>query len=197
MNINIRLLKAAAMFASKEETRYYLKGVAVQAGPRGVYLVSTDSHRLLAFRQSADDTPPVDIIIPADVIARIKLDRHVEDATLTRDGDTQWRIDYCGTAISFAPIDGTFPDWRRIVPRKVDGCVAQFDPAYVGDFAKVAKALGLSNTRVVIGHNGQGPALVSFGDDVDGFGVLMPMRAPSGVEVPAWLDAPASVEKAD
>ena len=189
MNINIRLLKAAAMFASKEETRYYLKGVAVQAGPRGVYLVATDGHRMLAFRQSADDTPPVDIIIPADVIARIKPDRHVEDATLTRDGDTQWRIDYCGTAISFAPIDGTFPDWRRAVPKETTGEMAQFDPAYVGDFAKVAKALG-ANPRadVKIAHNGRGPALVTFGDDIDGFGVLVPTRANFGSTV--WQTAP-------
>ena len=189
MNLNIRLLKAAALAASKEQTRYYLNGVAVQAGPRGSFLVATDGHRLLAFRQSADDTPPVDIIIPADVIAGIKLNKHVDDATLTRESDTHWRIEYCGTAISFAPIDGTFPDWRRVVPKETTGELAQFDPAYVGDFAKVAKALGTNaKAGVKISHNGGGPALVTFGDDIDGFGVLMPTRANYGSTI--WQTAP-------
>lgn len=189
MNLNIRLLKAAALAASKEQTRYYLNGVAVQAAPRGLYLVATDGHRALAFRQSGDALPEVNIIIPADIIAGIKLNKHIDEATLTRESDTHWRIDYCGTATIFAPIDGTFPDWRRIVPKETSGETAQFDPAYVGDFARVAKALGANaKAGVKIAHNGQGPALVTFGDDIDGFGLLMPTRANYGSTV--WQTAP-------
>ena len=189
MELNIRLLKAAALAASKEETRYYLKGVSVQAGPRGLYLIATDGHRALAFRQSGDALPEVNIIIPADIIAGIKLNKHIDEATLTRESDTHWRIDYCGTAVTFAPIDGTFPDWRRIVSKETSGALAQFDPAYIGDFAKVAKVLG-SNARagVRMAHNGDGPALVTFGDDIDGFGLLMPTRASYGSTV--WQTAP-------
>ena len=189
MQLNIRLLKAAAIVASKEQVRYYLNGVAVQAGPRGLYLVAMDGHRALAFRQTGDALPEINIIIPVDIIAGIKLNKHIDDATLTRESDTHWRIDYCGIATIFAPIDGTFPDWRRIVPKETSGALAQFDPAYIGDFAKVAKVLG-SNARagVKIAHNGQGPALVTFGDDIDGFGLLMPTRANYGSTV--WQTAP-------
>jgi len=188
MELNLKLLKVAALVASKEETRYYLKGVAVQAGPRGAYIVATDGHRALAFRQSGDALPEINIIIPADIIAGIKLNKHIDEATLTRESDTHWRIDYCGTATIFAPIDGTFPDWRRIVPKETSGETAQFNPAYVGDFAKVAKALGRGEPCVKMAHNGQGPALVTFGDDVDGFGLLMPTRANYGSTI--WQTAP-------
>lgn len=176
MELNIKLLKAAAIATSTDKTRFYLSGVAVQAGDTGVYIVATDGHRALAFRQSSEAHAPVDIIIPTDIIAGIKASKYVEIAELTRESDTRWRIEYCGAAISFAPIDGTFPDWRRIVPNEVSGELAQFDPAYIGDFAKVAKALKKSAGCVTIHHNGTGPALVSFDDDIDGFGLLMPRR---------------------
>jgi len=189
MELNIRLLKATAIVASKEETRYYLKGVAVQAGPRGAFLVAIDGHRALAFRQSGDELLETNIIIPADIIAGIKLNKHVETAELTQENENRWRIEYCGTFIVFAPIEGTFPDWRRIVPKETSGELAQFDPSYVGDFAKVAKALGANaKAGVKISHNGDGPALVTFGDDIDGFGLLMPTRANYGSTI--WQTAP-------
>jgi DNA polymerase-3 subunit beta len=189
MEINLRLLKAANLAASKEQVRYYLQGVAVQADAKGSYLVATDGHRLLAFRQSGAcyGGDPIDIIIPSDIIAGIKLNKHIETAELTRESDNAWRLDYCGTSIIFAPIDGTFPEWRRVVPETTDGAPAQFNPAYVGDMAKVKKALGASICGIA--YNGQGPALITFGPDVDGFGVLMPMRVKADIPTvkPAWV----------
>ena len=191
MELNIRLLKAAALAVSKKETRYYLKGVAVQADAKGSYLIATDGHRLLAFCQSREcyGGEPVNIIIPADILAGIKLNKHVEIAELTQESESRWRIEYCGTSIVFAPIDGTFPDWRRIAPKETSGELAQFDPAYIGDFAKVTKALGLGPTAFA--YNGDGPALVTFGDGIDGFGVLMPMRIKREIPTrpPAWATA--------
>jgi DNA polymerase-3 subunit beta len=188
MEINIRLLKAANLAASKEQVRYYLQGVAVQADARGSYLVATDGHRLLAFRQSAaaHENDAISIIIPSDIIAGVKLNKHIETAELSQDSDKAWRLDYCGTSIIFAPIDGTFPEWRRIVPETTNGKPAQFNPAYVGDMAKVMKALGASICGIA--YNGEGPALITFGDGVDGFGVLMPMRVKADIPTgkPFW-----------
>lgn len=186
MDLNIRLLKAAAIATSKEETRYYLKGVAIQSDEKGAYIVATDGHRLIAFRQSEEGGESVSIIIPNDIVAGIKLNKNIETAELTRESATHWRINYCGTSISFAPIDGTFPDWRRIIPSETDGRPAQFNPTYIGDFAKVKKALGVNT--FAIAYNGDGPALVTFGDGVDGFGVIMPMRINTTIPTrkPSW-----------
>lgn len=191
MELNIKLLKAAALATSKEETRYYLKGVAVQADAKGVFLVATDGHRALVFRQAAEcyGGEPINIIIPNNIISGIKLNKHVDLAELTQDSPTHWRLEYCGTSVVFSPIDGTFPDWRRIVPKETNGELAQFNPSYVGDMGKVAKALGQSDAAVAIAHNGESPALITFGDDVDGFGVLMPTRA--NYRSTVWDKAPA------
>lgn len=188
MKLNVKYLKAAAIVASKEETRYYLKGVAVQAGDKGAFIVATDGHRAMAFRQSSEAQAPVDIIIPADIIAGIKPNKYDERAELTQESENRWRIDYCGTSIVFSPIDGTFPEWRRVVPKEISGETAQFNPAYVGDFAKVAKALAAEGDCVKIAHNGGRPALVTFGDAIDGFGLLMPTRATGST---VWDSAPS------
>lgn len=188
MKLNIRLLKAAAVAASKEETRYYLKGVCLQADEKsGVILIATDGHLLLAFRQSETwEGEPINVIIPGDVIASIKLHKYHDKGELTQDGD-RWSLEYAGApGITFRMIDGTFPDWRRIVPNEYDGRQATFNPKYYGDFAKVAKVLDKSENCVSINHNGGDPALVSFGSDVDGFGVIMPLRNRENVTKPEW-----------
>jgi DNA polymerase-3 subunit beta len=181
MQINVNYLKAAAIVASKEAVRYYLNGVAIQANDKGVFIVATDGHRACVFRQSKTGTP-LDIIIPLAAINALKTKE--DTVELRKINDVQYMIGN----IAFEPIDGTFPDWRRIVPKETSGEIAQFDPAYVGDFAKVAKALN-KGASVLISHNGYSASLVSFGPDVDGFGLLMPKMRHGQVVVntaPSW-----------
>lgn len=183
MKINVNYLKAAAIVASKEAVRYYLNGVAIQANDKGVFIVATDGHRACVFRQSeAHDSAPIDIIIPSSAINALKTKEDTVD--LRKINDTQYMIGN----IAFEPVDGTFPDWRRIVPKETSGETAQFNPAYVGDFAKVAKALN-KGASVLIAHNGYSASLVSFGPDIDGFGLLMPKMRHGQVIVntaPSW-----------
>ena len=186
MQVNIRFMKAAVIAASNEHTRYYLNGVSVQSDESNLFYVATDGTKLVALRQDHDGTA-VNIIIPTDIIAGIKLDRRKGDiGVLTRDGETAWRLEYAGKSIIFAPIDGAFPDWRRVVPREYSGKAAVFNPEIYGSFAKIAKALGVSPGVVSILQNGDGPALIGFGETVDGFGVIMPKRSNTPA-LPAWF----------
>ncbi len=170
MKLNVNYLKAAVLAVSKEETRYYLKGVAIQANETGVFIVATDGHRAVAFRQPETyDDAPIDIIIPSDTVNALKTKEDIVD--LLKINDTQYMIGN----IAFAPVDGTFPEWRRIVPKEPSGEIAQFNLSYMGDFAKIAKTLG-KGTPTRVAHNGGAAALITFGPDVDGFGLLMPMR---------------------
>jgi len=155
------ILKAAMLCASNEPTRYYLNGVYMDA--RG-YAVSTDGHRL--FMAKIDAWEGDSYIIPNEALKRV----------LT--GNKKLQIDVSSTAIdglTYTPIDGTFPDWARVVPQQCDGTIADFNPAYIGDIAKVAKALGFKNGIAKICHNGNAPALVLF-QRKDCFMVQMPMR---------------------
>lgn len=179
MLIATDLLKAALVCASSEETRYYLRGIHLSTSG---HMVTTDGHRMFVARLA--DKPAADVIVPyADVVAALKLAggraKEIEiDLTANRIGQ-----------ISFTPVDGTFPDWRRVVPTGLEvpsatdpsdnAAHVHFDHRYVGDFAKMAAILcGKATMAQSVLHptSASNPALVTFGDRADCFGVLMPVR---------------------
>ena len=168
------LLKAAVLFTSKEETRFYLKGVSIQATIATVKVAATDGHRLFVARICQEEnTEAFSIIIPTDTIATATKGAKYPLA-LSKLSDTQWRL---GDTI-FTPIDGTFPAYERIVPTSVSGETAQYNPEYIAALGKANKLLGGSNTAT-IGYNGKDPALVT-GDGYkahNSIAVIMPMRS--------------------
>lgn len=130
-------------FISKEETRYYLNGVCVE--PAASVAVATEGHILAARRFSPDEFAAVDAgaadwIIPVDSkIARAKAKGWLKDrphwlvvdrpdpasravtlyAVAGGDAGDALQIPREGI-LAMAPaelIDGTFPDWRRVLPR--------------------------------------------------------------------------------
>lgn len=107
-------------FVSSEETRYYLNGVCLEIGHKDdgmVRAVATDGHRL-ASRQH-DLPKPVQsreaIIVPRFAVAAV--------LALTGDAEVEMSIGsgkadfrFGRTVLRTKLIDGTFPDWRRVVP---------------------------------------------------------------------------------
>ena len=191
MIINLKALKAVALFCSKDETRYYLKGVNLQFRSDHVIMCATNGHMLSVIKQDfADplDSAIPDTIVPIELIDRIKLHRATDYAELYVDG-RRVSITYMGATYQDGSIDGSFPDFRRVIPQTVSGETAQFDPQYVTIFAK-AKAMlsGIKTPLVPISHNGLSPALMDWVqcDDthVSGFGVLMPLRNKETLSVP-------------
>lgn len=169
------LLKAAILFTSKQETRFYLKGVAIQATLATVKIAATDGHRLFVARVCQEEnTDTFSIIIPSDAIATAtKGAKHPLD--LSKLSETQWRL---GDTI-FTPIDGTFPGYEFVVPKSVTGETAQYNPEYVATLGKANKLLGGSAENVTIGYNGDKPALVTGSGYKahNALAVIMPLRA--------------------
>lgn len=116
---------------SKEETRYYPNGVFMHydAKAGGFYFVATDGRRLARALVKIDDSQcdaPMQVpavILPASFIAGIlkatsKRQYHRINyyMTVTRD-----RLTYPNpeteTLIEAQPVDGTYPDYLRVIPR--------------------------------------------------------------------------------
>lgn len=193
MIINLRALKACALFVSKDETRYYLKGVNLSFRHDHVIMCATNGHYLSLMRYTLDDpldSELPDTIVPIELIDRIKLHKATDHAELYVDG-RRVSITYMGATFQEHAIDGTFPDYRRVIPASVSGETGQFDPSYVALFGKAKTLLtGIKQPLIGISHNGQSPALVNFVPDEPsllGFGVLMPVRAQDCLTAPpAW-----------
>ena len=199
LTINARALKAAAICASTEETRFYLNGVNIETDAAGHTLTATDGHRLIAIHHAHAPEAAAEcqsFILPLHMIAKLKIGKRAPDfATLTYD-DGKLALSFDGLTIAGEAIQGTFPAARRVAygafHNEDSGKVAQFNPAYIGDFGKIAEVLtGAKPKSLTVLPNGLNPALVDFGplDGVEAFGVLMPVRtSPSTLlgPMPAW-----------
>jgi DNA polymerase III subunit beta len=176
-------LMAALCTAAKSDIRYYLNGVYLEATNMETRLTSTDGHTISLQRADAKDENEVDgvlrMILPRDLCERVKKNKMLPVVWIDNDDDSnEWMLTDIGTRISFKPVEGKFPDYRRIIPSQTSGEAARFNPLLIGQFVKAAVILGAGKKDypdVRIAHNGTDSALVSIGRS-DYLGVLAPLR---------------------
>lgn len=118
-----RLIEKIQFAISTEETRYYLNGIylhVVEAGRKSVLRgVATDGHRLARFElplpEGAAGMPGV--IVPRKTVGEVQ--------RLIEDGETDVEVELSQSKIRFKIgavvlisklIDGTFPDYARVIP---------------------------------------------------------------------------------
>lgn len=173
--IDNAVIRAASLFTGKgKDGRAYLAGLFFEFEDGSLRVTATDGHRLFT-GIAATDVPEnerfPDMIIPNEALKRAAAPKKTTAIPMEVVGET------CTiNGVLFDPIDMSFPDWRRLNPGVPSGEKAFYDPAYVGDFAKAANELGVKYPY--IGHNGDNPALVSFGDRTDCLALIMPVRRP-------------------
>lgn len=118
-----RLIEKTQFAISTEETRYYLNGIYLHTATSGkqavLRAVATDGHRLAQYELTlpvgAEGMPGV--IIPRKTVAEVQ--------RLIEDNDADIAIDLSPSKIRFTIgdvvltsklIDGTFPDYARVIP---------------------------------------------------------------------------------
>ena len=194
-DIDLRAIKAASYAMSGEETCYYLCGVHLEiSAMHGVIAVATDGHHLIAMQAAPASTATAGetraIIIPADTVKRIKINRRYSNAILRDMGTGQWQIEHDGQIWAFQPIDGSFPAWRRVLPKHTaPGERAHFNPDYLADMKKAGEIYEKGTDAAIITDGGN-PAWCRWDSaNVPGFGVVMPKRLLADaftMTPPAW-----------
>jgi len=200
VTLNIRALRAVLVAVSTEETRYYLNGINLEFTPDNVIMAATDGHRMIVLRQPygehAATSAHASVIVPRDLVAKLKINprmKTLDTTDLTIGDDGRLTFEHAGESFGGSRIDGTFPDYRRVVPQDLDGKPAQYNPAYLADFAKARKELGGDRTTSpVVRYNGDSPAVVDFayGTGFQAFGVIMPLRTTDKTLHYTWASAP-------
>ena len=118
-----RLFDKAKFAISTEETRYYLNGIYmhVTEGSDGPALrcVATDGHRLARvdapLPEGADTMPGV--IVPRKTVGELrKLLEDDEVQVAVSVSDTKLRFATADVTLTSKVIDGTFPDYTRVIP---------------------------------------------------------------------------------
>jgi len=191
---------------SKEETRYYLRGVYCEKVGEAYNLVSTDGHLLMkselesgahigsdCFTQTTDNDSG--FILSVDITEKAFKAKSNRALWVYGDKDTgvlQF-IDYNTTApdeehnrvgvCEFTMVDGNFPDYRRVMPLEThEFALACFNPALIARFQKAGDILAKARGQKAMGAmslnagGNDSPMLVKFSGEDRFTGVLMPMR---------------------
>lgn len=109
-----RAIERTGWAASKEETRYYLKGIALQSEEGKATLITTDGHRLARFITEVDSDAP-NVIVPSKTAAQFASVLTDGEATLLV-SETKVKLVCGGVEILSKVIDGSFPAWQRVIP---------------------------------------------------------------------------------
>jgi len=215
MKFNADLYRIVTAFESDEQTRYYLIGVYVEpCAAGGVTMTVTDGHRLICVRDetgSADQSGIVQLSPDAMKLCKSKPreTRRVtidgQDALIEKSLDSGETWESIGLSAKVF-VDGTFPDYRRVVPDvKIDPTKTLhpwFRGRYMASFATAAIELekvsdtGRNGELLFCGSDCNSPALVLFANSPHAFGVLMPVRGEATTVAPEWFYAKTSAEKA-
>lgn len=137
---------------SSEEIRYYLNGIYLHPAEGGLMLVATDGHRLATRFLPAPQAPQDwrGVIVPRKTTA-------ILDKILPKAGTVKIALSESKIAVEAGPvtlvsklIDGTFPDYRRVIPQG-DGQRAEIESP--------ALKIAIERVMAVAGGNGNGVRL--------------------------------------
>ncbi len=126
----VRLIDKSSFAMSLEETRYYLNGIYLHAikedNVEKMRTVATDGHRLsrvdINLPQGAEGIPGV--IIPRKTILEIRkiLEDHTGNVSLSI-SETKIKLSFNNVVLTSKLLDGTFPDYSRVIPEHNDKLV--------------------------------------------------------------------------
>jgi len=101
---------------STEETRYYLQGVYLHNDANGsICGTATDGHRLYKVTMPHDAVFP-GVIVPRKTVTELVKMLDIGDVQVSV-SDTKIKFDLGATVLVSKVIDGTFPDYTRIIPQ--------------------------------------------------------------------------------
>lgn len=192
-NITIKRPQIMALlqdaFASNEDTRYYLQGVAVQPHELGHILIATDGHVMAAYldrsnvkegRISGERL----VVLDGDILRAARVSK-AEEMTLEFPEDHKAGQDITASVTVgehvrkngyLATIDGAFPEWRRVLPSRFprSASKAALSPWVYPKLAKAVKVLG--QVMTMLGTDPLGPQVASFENEPDLLVAAMPYR---------------------
>lgn len=151
-----KALRKISFAISTEDTRYYLNGIFMHIYKGSLVFVATDGHRLARYRMpipaGAEAMPDDGVIIPRNVVS--ELERLVKRRTCPKNVTISVAED--GASFLFGDeelietkaIDGTFPDYGRVMPT-MTGHVVHMMPSLLIDAVTKASAVQSSRGRAV------------------------------------------------
>lgn len=150
-----RLIEKTRFAISTEETRYYLNGIYLHVtehdGANVLRAVATDGHRLARVEVPSPDGAAgmPGIIIPRKAVLEVhKLMEDVDEAIEVSLSETKIRFTFDSVVLTSKLIDGTFPDYERVIPSGNDK-VLEVDGRAFADAVDRVSTISSEKSRAV------------------------------------------------
>ena len=136
---------------STEETRYYLMGIFLHVADDQLKAAATDGHRLarvtVAKPDGADGMP--DVIVPRKCVQELyRLLEELEGTVEISLSPTKVRFGLGSAVLTSKLIDGTFPDYNRVIPTANDKLL-KLDPKTFAQGVDRVSTIASEKTRAV------------------------------------------------
>ncbi|HEX8842778.1 MAG TPA: DNA polymerase III subunit beta [Sphingomicrobium sp.] len=146
-----QIIEKTRFAISSEETRYYLMGIFLHIVDDQLRAAATDGHRLarvtVAKPDGADGMP--DVIIPRKAVAELyRLLEELEGTVEISLSPTKVRFGLGSAVLTSKLIDGTFPDYNRVIPTANDKLL-KLDPKSFSAGVDRVSTIASEKTRAV------------------------------------------------
>lgn len=168
-------LKALSYFAAVKDVRNYLNGIFFDVASTTPVAVATNGHTLAACKLTGGQSN-ASVIVPIQSVSAIlkgigKRDKNNSVTIIRHEGE--WSINFGAAKIGFSPVEGTFPDYNRVIPKDyAEEIAAQYNPEYLMNAQKAAAELECPYSLLQQGDNA---GICSFGAP-NFIAVIMPWR---------------------
>lgn len=118
-----RAIEATHFAMAQQDVRYYLNGMLLEINGGRVRLVATDGHRMAVTDLALNVAPELSrrIIVPRKtVIEALRLLADEDTPALLGVGDDHLTLTAADVVFKSKVIDGSFPDYERVIPRNQD-----------------------------------------------------------------------------
>jgi DNA polymerase-3 subunit beta len=146
-----QIIEKTRFAISSEETRYYLMGIFLHIIDDQLRAAATDGHRLARVTvgkpDGADGMP--DVIIPRKAVAELyRLLEELEGTVEISLSPTKVRFGLGSAVLTSKLIDGTFPDYNRVIPTANDKLL-KLDPKSFSAGVDRVSTIASEKTRAV------------------------------------------------
>jgi DNA polymerase III subunit beta len=146
-----QIIEKTRFAISTEETRYYLMGIFLHVVDDQLRAAATDGHRLarvtVARPEGAEAMP--DVIVPRKAVAELyRLVEELEGTVEISLSPTKIRFGLGSAILTSKLIDGTFPDYNRVIPTANDKLL-KLDPKSFSAGVDRVSTIASEKTRAV------------------------------------------------
>ena len=150
-----QLIDRTRFAISTEETRYYLNGIFLHVTDEELKAAATDGHRLARFTLARPDGAEgmPDVIVPRKCVAELRklLEERLDTNVLVDLSASKVRFTLGGedgVVLTSKLIDGTFPDYTRVIPTGNDKLL-RLDPKSFYEGVDRVATIATEKTRAV------------------------------------------------